>query len=173
MMGQTFFSWVACVTWPDVWDGDGPSWDDVRMPFKFTTSPYTMGTVPPGVDLNLRVCGDEERVNLSFETLFETGVDEMSWDDTENYRMGGGYKWPSVDDVVEYRRNVRNIILKLIADTTLVLPITMDTPWWALMMGMEHERIHLETSSVLLRQLPLHLVQKPPGWVYAPSSSGT
>ncbi|XP_025109666.1 ergothioneine biosynthesis protein 1-like isoform X2 [Pomacea canaliculata] len=97
----------------------------------------------------------------------------MSWDDTENYRMGGGYKWPSVDDVVEYRRNVRNIILKLIADTTLVLPITMDTPWWALMMGMEHERIHLETSSVLLRQLPLHLVQKPPGWVYAPSSSGS
>ena len=24
----------------------------------------------------------QERVNLTFETMFETGVDEMSWDDT-------------------------------------------------------------------------------------------
>nr|KAG5714088.1 hypothetical protein BaRGS_020416 [Batillaria attramentaria] len=115
----------------------------------------------------------KERVNVSFEALFETGVDEMSWDDTENYRMGGSYKWPSVDDVVEYRRNVRNIILKLINDTPLQLPIDMDSPWWALMMGMEHERIHLETSSVLLRQLPAHLLQRPDGWVYAPLTWGS
>jgi len=38
--------------------------------------------------------------------MFETGVDEMSWDDTENYRMGGSYKWPSLSDVVDYRRKV-------------------------------------------------------------------
>jgi hypothetical protein len=43
--------------------------------------------------------------------------------------MGGSYKWPGVEDVVEYRRNVRNIILKLIADTPLQLPITMESPW--------------------------------------------
>ena len=24
----------------------------------------------------------QERINFHFETLFETGVDEMSWDDT-------------------------------------------------------------------------------------------
>ena len=24
----------------------------------------------------------EERINFEYETLFETGVDEMSWDDT-------------------------------------------------------------------------------------------
>lgn len=114
-----------------------------------------------------------ERVNLKFETMFETGVDEMSWDDTENYRMGGSYKWPCVEEVVEYRRNVRNIILKLIADTPLELPITMDSPWWALVMGMEHERIHLETSSVLLRQLPVEMLQKPEDWVYAPLTAGS
>ncbi len=29
----------------------------------------------------------EERVNFEFETLFETGVDEMSWDDTVRIKI--------------------------------------------------------------------------------------
>ena len=28
------------------------------------------------------IFADKERINFDFETLFETGVDEMSWDDT-------------------------------------------------------------------------------------------
>ena len=40
------------------------------------------------------------------------------------------------------------------------------------MMGMEHERIHVETSSVLIRQLPVTMVQPPPQWVTAPHSHG-
>lgn len=114
----------------------------------------------------------KERVDLDFETMFETGVDEMSWDDTENYRMGGSYQWPALEKVVEYRRTVRNMILKMIQDTPLQLPINMDSPWWALMMGMEHERIHIETSSVLIRQLPISMVTKPEGWVYGPLKHG-
>lgn len=109
-----------------------------------------------------------ERVNLEFETMFETGVDEMSWDDTENFRMGGSYQWPPISEVVAYRQTVRDLILKVIEDTPLEGPVNMDSPWWAMMMGMEHERIHLETSSVLIRQLPLHLVSKPEGWKYGP-----
>jgi Sulfatase-modifying factor enzyme 1 len=35
---------------------------------------------------------------------------------------------------------------------------------WALFMGFEHERIHLETSSVLFRETPYHLVQTPHYW---------
>ncbi len=31
-------------------------------------------------------------------------------------------------------------------------------------MGFEHERIHVETSSVLMRELPLHLLRRPPQW---------
>jgi hypothetical protein len=31
--------------------------------------------------------------------------------------------------------------------------ITMRSPLWALFMGFEHEKIHLETSSVLFRQV--------------------
>ena len=37
-------------------------------------------------------------------------------------------------------------------------------PMWALFMGFEHERIHLETSSVLFRETPYHLVQTPENW---------
>jgi hypothetical protein len=36
--------------------------------------------------------------------------------------------------------------------------ITQDSPLWALPMSFEHERIHIETSSVLLREMPLREV---------------
>ena len=35
-------------------------------------------------------------------------------------------------------------------------------------MGIDHERIHIETSSVLIRQLPIQMVNRPMGWVIAP-----
>jgi 5-histidylcysteine sulfoxide synthase/putative 4-mercaptohistidine N1-methyltranferase len=34
-------------------------------------------------------------------------------------------------------------------------------PMWSLVMALEHDRIHLETSSVLMRELPLRLLQRP------------
>src|SRR5690606_4842056 len=37
-------------------------------------------------------------------------------------------------------------------------------PWWTLIMGIEHERIHLETSSVLIRQHALEHVHQHPQW---------
>uniref|UniRef100_UPI00398E67F0 uncharacterized protein isoform X2 n=1 Tax=Pristiophorus japonicus TaxID=55135 RepID=UPI00398E67F0 len=114
----------------------------------------------------------KDQVSPSFEALFETGVDEMSWDDTENYRLGGSFKWPKLLEGIEYRRKVRDIVRKVIQETPLDLPVTADSPWWALFMGLEHERIHLETSSVLIRQMPIHLVERPTNWKYASSNSG-
>lgn len=35
-------------------------------------------------------------------------------------------------------------------------------------MGFEHERIHFETSTVLIRQYPIEMVQRPIGWTYGP-----
>jgi 5-histidylcysteine sulfoxide synthase/putative 4-mercaptohistidine N1-methyltranferase len=37
----------------------------------------------------------------------------------------------------------------------LELPLTWNAPAWVILMGIEHERIHLETSSVIMRQMPL------------------
>jgi len=43
---------------------------------------------------------------------------------------------------------------------------------WPVFMGIEHERVHIETSSVLIRQLPVAMVTTPPGWNYAPTEPG-
>ncbi|CAH1775547.1 unnamed protein product [Owenia fusiformis] len=142
--------------------------DRLRLPLVF----YFAHTAVVYVN-KLKLAGlIKERVNFDFETLFETGVDEMAWDDTENYRMGGSYKWPSIAEVVDYRRRVRHIILDVINHTPLTLPVTMESPWWALFMGMEHERIHIETSSVLIRQMPVDKVTKPEEWQYGPITYG-
>ena len=91
------------------------------------------------------------RINPSFESIFAIGVDEMSWDDLDNNH----YNWPPVSDVRAYRDKAKEVILKVIDEAPLVLPIDWESPFWIVMMGIEHERIHLETSSVLIRQLPL------------------
>ena len=39
------------------------------------------------------------------------------------------------------------------------LPIIQEDPFWAIWMGIEHERIHIETSSVLHRQMPLTYIR--------------
>ena len=50
--------------------------------------------------------------------------------------------------------------------------VTWDDPAWAVFMGFEHERIHIETSSVLIRELPLTSVRKPEYWPdYHPSAA--
>ena len=43
--------------------------------------------------------------------------------------MGGSYKWPSVSEVLDYRRKVKEVILDVIDNTPLELPVTQDHPW--------------------------------------------
>lgn len=92
-----------------------------------------------------------QRVNAAMEAMMAVGVDEMSWDDlnTQNY------DWPSVDAVRSHRATVRELVDGLIQTMPLDLPIGQNTPAWIILMGIEHERIHLETSSVIMRQMPL------------------
>ena len=101
-----------------------------------------------------------ERVNPRFESMFAIGVDEMSWDDLDQ----SNYDWPPVAEVWEYRRQVRAVVDKVIDELPLSLPIGWNDPFWVVLMGIEHERIHLETSSVLIRQLPLDLLQTHQDW---------
>ncbi|MEY2334872.1 5-histidylcysteine sulfoxide synthase [Acidithiobacillus ferrianus] len=96
-----------------------------------------------------------QRLDSRLESVFAVGVDEMSWDDLDETH----YDWPAVDDVRQYRQRVRELVDGLIREMPLSLPITWDSPWWVILMGIEHENIHLETSSVLMRQLPLSRVR--------------
>lgn len=100
------------------------------------------------------------RINPRFESLFAVGVDEMSWDDLDETH----YDWPGRDEVKRFRDQVRELVDELIRTMPLKLPVTWESPFWAIVMGIEHERIHLETSSVLIRQLPLDRVQPHDFW---------
>lgn len=102
----------------------------------------------------------QERVNPQFESLFAVGVDEMSWDDLNE----ANYAWPSVGELMAYRHKVRKVVEQVIRSTPLALPINWDHPWWVVVMCIEHERIHLETSSVLIRQQKLSYVKPHPAW---------
>ncbi len=102
----------------------------------------------------------DKRINPRYESMFAVGVDEMSWDDLDESH----YDWPTRQQVKEYRDQVRQLMDGLIRSLPLTLPITWESPWWAIMMGIEHERIHLETSSVLIRQLPISQVVQLPFW---------
>jgi 5-histidylcysteine sulfoxide synthase/putative 4-mercaptohistidine N1-methyltranferase len=114
----------------------------------------------------LRLAGLIDRpLNPFFESLFETGVDEMSWDDMSKNTI----EWPTVDEAQDYRRKVYTIVASLISSHPELgdahALVRQEHPLWALFMGFEHERIHLETSSVLIRELPVNLVVRPSHWM--------
>jgi 5-histidylcysteine sulfoxide synthase/putative 4-mercaptohistidine N1-methyltranferase len=101
-----------------------------------------------------------KRIDPKLESIFAVGVDEMSWDDLNEKH----YAWPTLEETKEYRDSVRELVNGLIDTLPLTLPITWESPFWVILMGIEHERIHLETSSVLIRQLPVGLVMDMPDW---------
>ncbi len=101
----------------------------------------------------LRVAGLlDAPVNPYYEKIFETGVDEMSWDDLSN----NGVPWPALSEVHSYRKTVYELIVNIInsldEQTDLKL-VDTSSRIWSLVMSFEHERIHLETSSVLLNEI--------------------
>ncbi|CAG9577830.1 conserved hypothetical protein [Leishmania major strain Friedlin] len=112
----------------------------------------------------LRVAGLTERINPRLENMCAIGVDEMSWDDLNEAH----YSWPSVETVCEYRRQVRDRIdqLMLSGKFPLKMPLTLANStdndanafWWVMLMCAEHERIHLETVSVHVRELPMKYI---------------
>jgi 5-histidylcysteine sulfoxide synthase/putative 4-mercaptohistidine N1-methyltranferase len=102
----------------------------------------------------------DERVDSSLESSLAIGVDEMSWDDLNDR----DYQWPTPAKVKQYRDSMRAIVDGFIRTCKISLPISWEDPLWIVMMGIEHERIHLETSSVLVRELPLEMLTDHPVW---------
>ena len=111
------------------------------------------------------------RINPDYEILFEVGVDPETPEELS--QALSNINWPSVEQVWDYRSQAYAAITKVIQQTSLNLPIDQHHPLWALMMSIEHQRIHFETSSMLFRQLPVEKLQRPLGWNYAPSYGAT
>lgn len=106
-------------------------------------------------------------VNAEFERLFAAGVDPETPAELE--AAISQVAWPTANDVWEYRARCFDVILEVIERAEIEPPIDSEDPAWALLMSIEHDRIHFETSSVLFRQLPTELLQKPDCWQYGPS----
>ena len=108
-----------------------------------------------------------ERVHPELERLFEVGVDEMNWDELDMPKQN----WPHYQAVREYRQEVLQMLESLI-DQLPEEPLTPQSANWIILMGIEHERIHIETSSVLIRQLPLALIHAGASpWPLAPQDT--
>ena len=105
----------------------------------------------------------KQRVNPEFESIFAIGVDEMSWDDLNS----GNYKWPKFEEIKDYRQKVKDIVLELIDNIEFTIPINWDSSMWIILMGIEHENIHIETSSVLLRELDIKYLRKDEIFTYS------
>ncbi len=108
----------------------------------------------------------QKGLNPNYEILFEVGVDPENPAELE--QAIAHCEWPEVAEVWQYRKQAYQVISELIQTTAIDLPIHQNHPLWALMMGLEHQRIHVETSSMLVRQLPVDRVKCPEYWDYAP-----
>ncbi len=102
----------------------------------------------------------QQRIDPYLESICAVGVDEMSWDDLDSSH----YNWPSVSHVKAYRKKVCAMVNTIIDEMPLQLPIAQDSLAWIILMGVEHERIHLETSSVIMRMLALEYISVKPHW---------
>ena len=111
----------------------------------------------------------KNRVNEQYESIFAIGVDEMSWDDLNHKH----YTWPTYEQTKAYRDEVKEIVLNLIDTIEFTMPINWDSPMWIILMGIEHENIHIETSSVLLRELDIKFLKDDEIFTYVNEASNT
>ena len=101
-----------------------------------------------------------QRIDPHLESICAVGVDEMSWDDLKP----DNYEWPTVERVRDYRNQVKEIILGLIQTMPIATQIEQDSLAWLILMGIEHERIHIETSSVIMRMMDLEHLSPAAPW---------
>ena len=103
-----------------------------------------------------------KRLNPAYEVMFEIGVDPERPDEIAD--KFAQLRAVDVASVWQYRREMYATIVDLIQHTDLTLPITPKHPLWALMMAIEHQYVHIETSSMLIRQLPVEMLNRPAHW---------
>mmetsp|Transcript_5116 Transcript_5116/g.7830 ORF Transcript_5116/g.7830 Transcript_5116/m.7830 type:complete len:1332 (-) Transcript_5116:216-4211(-) len=116
---------------------------------------------------------DADRIDPELESLCAVGVDEMTWDDLtvgEWDKVSPEDQPKQLERVRNYRQRVREILRNMILNPSneLNLPITPSSIWWVFLMGIEHSRIHIETSSVIIAQLGVEYVTPSLAWPVCP-----
>jgi len=136
--------------------------DPLRNPLIFYLGHSAVFYINKLIQVNLW----EKRINPDYEILFEIGVDPEIPDQLN--QAISHVNWPQVEQVWQYREKAYEVIVEVIKKSPLNLPIHQNHPLWALMMGIEHQRIHIETYSMLIRQLSVEKLKRPNNWQYAP-----
>lgn len=72
--------------------------------------------------------------------------------------------WPSFQELKIYRQTVYDKIITLLDCADIPECIDENSPWWALVMGIEHDYIHFQTSIPLIRRAPLEILNPPENW---------
>lgn len=118
----------------------------------------------------------KQRIDPHFESIFAVGVDEMSWDDIapDNYDWNGLKTEEEFEayiaKVMDYRKKVLKFLLKMLDDYPLnkgrTDPIAESSLHWVILMGIEHEKIHLETSACIVAQLPMKYLKRDSMWKF-------
>ncbi len=69
---------------------------------------------------------------------------------------------PPIRQLLAYREKVKKVVIKAISSIGLDdNSIIQDTsPFWIIIMAIEYEKMHLEKTSVLIRQLPLVYIKQ-------------
>lgn len=101
-------------------------------------------------------------VNAKLDTLFAVGVDPAHAGDLSQSEL-----WPTADEVRRYRAEVYGRVSSFINGLKVPAEITWQHPLWALFMALEHDRIHLETTMMIVRRAPVNALTAPAGWRYA------
>lgn len=106
-------------------------------------------------------------INRQYERLFAEGVNPRSASELNKIKR----TWPTFLEVSCFRQAVYEAILHFLNKVSFSLPVNQESPLWAFIMGLEHERLHFETSSMIIRQLHVDALERPTDWHYAPSKS--
>ncbi|MFQ5526150.1 MAG: SUMF1/EgtB/PvdO family nonheme iron enzyme [Thermoanaerobaculia bacterium] len=102
-------------------------------------------------------------VSIELDGALDRGVWPRSADD-----IAGAQAWPDGERLLRYRQKVTEVVGDVISGVPLEPPITQKSPLWGLLMGIEHEWIHFQTSVPLIRRIPLEQLSSPEGWRTAP-----
>jgi len=103
---------------------------------------------------------DAQGLDPELEDLFARGVDPSTAS-----KLDRRDDWPTPSRVRGYVEEARGRALRAVHALDWSRTDS-DAPTWAVLMAIEHERVHFETSSMLFRQLPLASLRRPEGWRY-------
>lgn len=101
----------------------------------------------------------DEGVNDAFDKGLERGV----WPKSAQ-EISARQDWPDLTQLKAYRQQVYDKVSRVIETATFDAPISDKHPLWALMMAIEHECIHFQTSIPLIRRVPVERLSSPEGW---------